>query len=75
MIAARKRAESARTSRPSYSLDGVAERLGIGRSEADGSLGQEVFGLGEVHAPILAPPRPAKPPPQESENHACAWRL
>lgn len=47
MIAARKRAESARASRPGYSLDEVAERLGIDRSEADGSPAQEEFGLGE----------------------------
>jgi prevent-host-death family protein len=53
MIAARKRAESARASRPRYSLDEVAERLGIDRSETDGSPGQEEFGLGGVEKPIL----------------------
>ncbi|MEO6857927.1 MAG: type II toxin-antitoxin system prevent-host-death family antitoxin [Solirubrobacteraceae bacterium] len=54
LIAARKRAESARASRPSYSLDEVAERLGIDRSEAEGTPGQEELGLGEVEKPILA---------------------
>ncbi len=54
LIAARKRAESARASRPSYSLDQVAERLGIDRSEAKKSPGQEEHELGEVEKPILA---------------------
>ncbi|HSZ04249.1 MAG TPA: type II toxin-antitoxin system Phd/YefM family antitoxin [Solirubrobacteraceae bacterium] len=53
-IAARKRAESARASRPSYSLDEVAEQLGIDRGEADGGPDKEEFGLGEVERPILA---------------------
>src|SRR5437588_2167003 len=53
MIAARKRAESAGASRPGYSLDEVAERLGIDPGETDGSPDQEKLGLGEVEEPIL----------------------
>lgn len=53
-IAARKRAESAAVSRPSYSLDEVAKRLGIDRSASDESPDQEESGLGEVEKPILA---------------------
>jgi antitoxin (DNA-binding transcriptional repressor) of toxin-antitoxin stability system len=54
MIAARKRAEAAKESRPGYSLDEVAERLGIDPSEADAEPGREGLGLGEVEQPILA---------------------